>query len=224
MGKIDLNRNNLKFGSSLSCASCAVWRPVTHSGWRWKSKLHLRNKPRTKRRPHLQTQTNPHRQKALDFLLANINVSEMTQLTFQVQLRPVSKQNLSTWSNSTVISPSVRLTQVLYRQIVHAGVCLCVLAFLTLIVVSSVGVNESWMRFSRVSEPVNTVFSTTAPSLDCTVQSHRASRLDGSRFRLTDPSCVFQKRILHADRSTLPKLKHKWNATCTKVSSCVWWF
>ena len=65
---------------------------------------------------------------------------------------------------------------------------------------ASMGVNESWMRFFRVLEPVNTVFSITAPSVDCTAQSHRASMLDGFRFRLMDQSWDSQTRTFYTER------------------------
>ncbi len=61
----------------------------------------------------------------------------------------------------------MRETQVLHGQVVDTGLCLCVGFPLTLITAASMGVNESWMRFSRVFEPVNTVFSITGPSLYC---------------------------------------------------------
>ncbi len=82
----------------------------------------------------------------------------------------------------------MRETQVRHGQVVDTGLCWCVVVPLTLIIAASMSVNESWMRFSSVFEPVNTVFSITGPSLYCTVQSHRASWLDDLGCRVMDQS------------------------------------
>ena len=100
--------------------------------------------------------------------------------------------------NSTVVGPCMRKIQALHWQVVDTGVCLCVVFPLTLIIPASMGVNESWMRFLRVFEPVNTVFSITGPSVYCTVQSHRASWLDDRRCWLLDRSWTH-----HTDSNTL---------------------
>ena len=73
----------------------------------------------------------------------------------------------------------MRKIQAFHWQVVDTGVCLCVVFPPALIVPASMGVHESWMQSFGVSEPVNTVFSITDPSVYDTV--HQAFWLDALR-------------------------------------------
>ena len=143
-------------------------------------------------------------------------------LTIYIKLGPITKQYVSTWRDSTVVGPSMRKIQALHWQIVDTGVCLRVVFPLTLIISASMGVNESWMRFLRVFEPVNTVFSITGPSVYCTVQGHRTCWLNAPRCRLMEQSWDVQTWTIHTDSNTPSKFKWCWVAAHTVVSSWVW--
>lgn len=124
----------------------------------------------------------------------------MKVLTFIPLLAPILKDCLDARSNST-FGVSLRNIVALDAVRTHVWLRACrVSVAVTLLTASSGGVNESWMTLSRASEPVNTVFFTTAPSLDSA-----ALRFLGLSWGLMGQSCAVSSWSPHIDKGAASK-------------------